>query len=354
MVTLSNAGLDAEPNPGGALPTGHVVVVDAGCYGREDLPVERAAWEARGHTLSLAAATTEDEIIAAASEADVVAYMGLYTPFTARVLAQLPRCRLIVRYGIGIETVDLDAATAAGIVVCNAAEYCVPEVADHAVALLLSLARRVTYLDRTVRAQRWAEALAETGPVRRLGTLTVGLVGFGRIARRAATLLRPMVGRILAFDPYLGAEAGRELGVEMAELETLLGESDFVSIHTPLLAQTRGLIGESQLALMRSTAYLINTSRGPVVDEEALIEALQSRRIAGAGLDVFAAEPLALDSPLRTLDNVILTPHVAANSVEAIEDLVESVIQAVLDTMAGKRPRHIMNPSVEPRFPLQA
>ena len=328
---------------------GHVVAVDAGRYRRDGLPTERAAWEAAGLTLTIAAAQTEEEIIAAAADADVVTYMGLYTPFTARVLEQLPRCRLVARYGIGVDTVDIDAATRLGIMVSNAAEYCVPEVADHAVALILSLARRIAYLDRQVRAQRWSETLAATGPVRRLSTQTVGLVGFGRIARRVASNLRPMVGKLLAYDPYVPPTAGAELGVEMVSLERLLAESDYVSVHTPLMASTRGLIGASELARMRPTAYLINTSRGPVVDEAALAAALQAGQIAGAGLDVFDPEPLPADSPLRALENVILTPHVAANSVEAIADLTQSVIHTVLEVMAGRRPPYLLNPTVVPR-----
>jgi D-3-phosphoglycerate dehydrogenase / 2-oxoglutarate reductase len=333
--------------------SGHVVAVDARYYRNEDLPTERAAWEARGLRLTLGAAQSEDDIIALAQDADVIAYMGLYTPFTARVIESLPHCRLIARYGIGMETVDLDAATRQGILVCNAAEYCVPEVADHAVALMLNMARRITYFDRNVRRGRWADALTDTLPLRRMSALTVGLVGFGRIARRVATLMRPMVGRIIAYDPYVDPAMAAKIGVELAPLDTLLAESDFVSVHTPLMAGTRGLIGAAQLDKMRPTAYLINTSRGPVVDEAALTAALQAGRIAGAGLDVFEVEPLAADSPLRTLENAVLVPHIAANSVESVQDLIQSVVHTVLDVMTGRWPAHVMNPTVIPRMPLE-
>ena len=340
-------------NSGSGL-SGHIVAVDALRYDILDLATERAVWEGQGLTLALAGAHTEEEVIAAAQDADVVTYMGLYTPFTAHVLENLPRCCMVMRYGIGIETVDLDAATRLGIVVCNAAEFCVPEVADHTVALILGLARRIAYLDRHVRAGEWAEVLGATGKLRRMSTQTVGLVGFGRIARTVASYLRPMVGKLLAYDPYVAPSAGAELGVELVTLEDLLARSDYVSVHTPLLANTRGLIGADQLARMQPTAYLVNTSRGPVVDEAALVAALQAKQIAGAALDVFQAEPLADDSPLRQMDNVVLTPHTAANSSEAIEDLIQTVMQSVLDMLAGRRPPHVANPTVQPRRPWRS
>jgi D-3-phosphoglycerate dehydrogenase / 2-oxoglutarate reductase len=352
MSTANSDGSHSSASPQSL--AGHVVAIDAARYNRRAMDAERAAWEAQGLTLEIAAASTEDEIIAAGQNADVITYMGLYTPFTRRVLENLPRCRMIMRYGIGFETVDLDAATEQGIVICNAAEFCVPEVADHTVALILNLARRIAYLDRNVRAGNWSEVMAATGQVRRLSTQTVGLVGFGRIARQVAINLRPMVGQILACDPYVAPQSGAEMGVEIVEMDDLLHRSDYVSVHTPLMPTTRHLIGPAQLAQMQPTAYLVNTSRGPVVDESALIEALQNKQIAGAALDVFEAEPLALDSPLRTLENVTLTPHTASHSAEAGQDVLRTVIQSVLDFTAGRRPPHVVNPAVEAQITWSA
>jgi D-3-phosphoglycerate dehydrogenase / 2-oxoglutarate reductase len=331
---------------------GKIVVVDGNNYGSNGCALERARWEARGLTVVVGGAKTGAEIVELAHDADVVAYMGLYTSFDASVLAGLTRCRLIGRYGIGIETVDVEAASRLGIVVANQAEYCVPEVADHAVALILAVARRIAFLNQSVRQGAWSEVLNAQGPVRRFSTQTVGLVGFGRIARRVAANLRTMAGAIVAYDPYVSPQAAAELGVEMLPLDELLAHSDYVSVHTPLTAETRGVIGAEQLAQMRPTAFIINTSRGPVIDEAALVTALQEGRIAGAALDVFAAEPLAADSPLRMFDNVVLTPHVAANSVEATDDLYESLIQSVFDIMEGYWPKYAVNPKITPRYPL--
>ena len=330
-----------------------IVLVDSHIHDFGDQSAsERAAWEALGATFKFAQCDTEDDIIAACADADILVYFGLYTPFTERVLSQLPKCSLIARYGIGMDSVDLDAATKYGIVVSNAAEYCVPEVADHATALILSLARRVTTLDRFVRAGNWGGVTQHTGPFRRLSAQSVGFVGFGRIARHAANNLVNMFGTLYAYDPYVTQQQADPYQVKMLSLDDLLAQSDYVSVHTPLMPQTRGLIGAAELAKMKPTAYIVNTSRGPVIDEAALIAALEAKQIAGAGLDVFDPEPLVDDSPLRQMDNVILTPHVASSSVEAIDDLRAAVTATVSDVIQGYLPRHIMNSKVTSRHGL--
>jgi D-3-phosphoglycerate dehydrogenase len=329
-----------------------IVLVDSHVYEFGDQwAAERAAWEKLGAKVSLARSTTEAEIIEAGKDADILIYLGLYTPFTERVLSQLPKCQLITRYGIGMETVDLDAATKYGIVVANAAEYCVPEVADH--TMILSLARRVTALDRYVRAGKWAEAMAQVGPITRLSLQTVGIIGLGRIGRHVARNLSNIFGTLLAYDPYVSQEQADAYQVKMVSMDDVLAQSDYVTVHTPLMAQTRGLIGAEQLAKMQPTAFLINTSRGPVVDEAALIDALESKQIAGAALDVFDSEPLAEDSPLRQMDHVILTPHTAAASVQAGIDLRAAVTATVSDVIQGYLPRHILNANVTSRFGLR-
>ena len=340
LPTSSAAGSSIGPS--------HIVIIDSQIKG-DNFALERAAWTAQGAQVTLVSCETEAEVIAAGQAADIVVYTGLYTPFTPHVLANLPRCQLIARFGIGMDSVDMAAATAQGIVVANAAEYCVPEVADHATALLLALARRVVMMDKFVRAGNWAGATARTGPMPRLSTQTVGLLGFGRIARRVARNLVNMVGDMLAYDPYVNKAQADVYNVRMATLDEVLAQADYVSVHTPLLPQTRGLVGAAQLARMKPTAYLINTSRGPVVDEAALIGALQAGQIAGAALDVFDPEPLAADSPLRDLDNVILTPHLAAYSEQSIEDLRAAVTETVSRMLQGEWPRHVMNPTVAPR-----
>jgi D-3-phosphoglycerate dehydrogenase len=331
-----------------------IVFVDAHVHDFGDrFAPERAVWEAQGAQVTFANCNTEDELIAAASDADVLIYLGLYTPFTENVLSQLPRTQLIARYGIGMDSVDMAAATKHGIVVANAAEYCVPEVADHATALILSLARRVTMMDRFVRNGNWGGAATHAGVMPRLSTQSVGFVGFGRIARHAARNIVNIFGTLLAYDPYVSQEQADSYRVKMVSLDDLLAQADYVSVHTPLMPQTRGLIGAEQLAKMKPTAYLINTSRGPVIDEAALIEALKAKQIAGAALDVFDPEPLVADSPLREMDNVILTPHLAAYSINAIEDLRAAVTATVSDVIQGYWPRHVMNAGVTPRRELR-
>ncbi len=343
-----------QPDAASAAQPVQIVIVDSQFvdFG-DDFAQERSAWQALGAEITQARCATAEEIVEHCRTADILAYGGLYTPFTSEVLAQLPRCRLIARYGIGVDSVDLKAATEHGIVVANAAEYCVPEVADHATALILAVARRVALLDRYVRAGHWRNAVAHTGPMPRLSTQTVGLAGFGRIARHVARNVGNIFGTLLAHDPYVTQAQADPYGVRMVAMDELLAESDYISVHTPLLPETRGLIGASQLARMKPTAFVINTSRGPVIDEAALIAALQTGQIAGAALDVFDPEPLAGDSPLRSMENVVLTPHLAAYSIQSLEDLRVAVTATVSDVIQGYLPRHVMNPSVHPRGDLR-
>jgi D-3-phosphoglycerate dehydrogenase len=330
-----------------------IVLVDSQIQAFSDeIAPERAVWTSLGATTKFARCSTEDEIIEACKDADILVYFGLYTPFSEKVLSSLPKCQLIARYGIGMDSVDLDAATRYGIVVSNAAEYCVPEVADHATALILSQARRVTMLDRFVHAGNWAGATAHTGKIIRLSTQTVGFIGFGRIARHAANNMVNMFGTLLAYDPYVSQDQADAFKVRMVSMDELLAQSDYISVHTPLMPQTRGLIGAAELAKMKPTAFLVNTSRGPVVDEKALVNALQAKQIAGAALDVFDPEPLVAESPLRNFDNVILTPHTAAYSEQAIVDLRAAVTKTVGDVIEGYLPRYILNAKVTPRFGL--
>jgi D-3-phosphoglycerate dehydrogenase len=314
---------------------------------------ERVIWEKLGATIKFATCNTEDEIIEACQDGDILVYVGLYTPFTERVLSQQPKCRLIARYGIGMDSVDLEAATQYGIVVANAAEFCVPEVADHTAAMILALARRIVFLDRFVRQGRWEGAAVQVGPIIRLSEQTVGFVGFGRIGRQTARNLMNTFGTLLAYDPFVTQEQADALRVTMVSFDELLERSDYVSVHTPLLPQTRGLINAEVLAKMKPTAYLINTSRGPVVDQDALIAALQAKQIAGAALDVFDPEPLAEDSPLREIENVILTPHTAAVSVQAGVDVRAAVAENVSNVIQGYLPRYILNSNVVSRFGLK-
>ncbi len=285
---------------------------------------------------------SEEEIIELTRGVDAV--LNCYAKMTARVIEKLNRCKIIARYGIGVDNVDLVAATRAGILVTNVPDYCIDEVSDHALALLLALARHIVLADGAVREGRW-DVVAHTG-IRRLHGQTLGLLGFGKIARALAAKAKPLGMRLLIYDPYVDSEVTSGYGAEVVDFESLLGESDVISIHVPLSPQTRGLIGKSELARMKPTAFLINTSRGGIVDEQALAEALKAGRIGGAALDVLSVEPPPLDHPLRKLPNVILTPHLAFYSRESVVELQTKAAEEVARALKGEPPRSPVNPEV--------
>lgn len=287
-------------------------------------------------------------------DAEVILTAAL--PVPARTMQDLVHCRLIVRYGIGVDIIDVEAATACGIVVANAPTYCVDEVADHAAGLILSFARGIPWLDRQVRATAWSSAGNLLWEVRRLSTLTLGIIGLGKIGQRLARRMVPFGMRIVGHDPNLTPRAIELLGVVPATFDDLLREADIVSLHVPLMAATRHLIDEAALRRMKREAVLINTSRGPVVDEQALIRALEERWIYGAALDVLEREPPAAENPLLAMDprRVILTPHFAASSRESVAQLHVEVAAAVEAVLDGRWPQATMNPHVVPRQPLRS
>ncbi len=277
---------------------------------------------------------------------------GGATPVTAQVIRGLRRSRAIVKYSVGVDNVDLEEANRQGIVVCNAPDYCTEEVSDHAAALLLAGARRIVAMDRHVRAGGWLD-FPQASAVRRVRSMTLGLVGLGRIGSATARKMSSFGMRILATDPYL-PPGMVPAGIELVGFGTLLRQSDLLSVHVPLSPRTRGLVGEAELRLVKSSVIIVNTSRGPVLDEPALVRALREEQVAGAALDVYAEEPLPADSPLRGFDNVILTPHYGAGSVEAREDCVRTVVTAIGAVAQGYWPSSLVNRDVRPRFPLRS
>ncbi len=303
------------------------------------LETERRLLAQVGAELVALQAHRDDELVEAVRDAD--ALLVCFAPVTKRVVEAARRCKVIARYGIGVDNVDVATATARGIVVTNVPDYCVEEVSDHTLALLLACARRVVWLDRTVRAGRWDAR--DAVPVRRLSGQTLGLVGFGKIPRLVAQKAQALGLRVLAFDPYVDPSAMRKLGVEPAGFRSLLERSDYVSLHTPLTPQTEGLIDEAALRWMKPTAYLINTARGRIVDERALVIALERGWIAGAALDVLPTEPPPPDHPLRRLPNVVLTPHVAFYSEESLQELQRKAAEEVVRVLSGQSPRYPVN-----------
>lgn len=313
--------------------------------------IERKQIEAAGGDFVERRARTEDELVAACADATVALLEHADTPFTARVISALPACRAIVRYGVGIESVDQAAATKCGVVVANAPDFCTEEVSDHAVALLLASVRRIAFLDRRVHAGGWHGFKFEV-PLRRIANLTLGLVGWGRIAQAVARKMSGFRMRILVSDPFVKSEPAGT-GVEFVSLERLLRESDLISLHVPLNPGTKRLIGDKSLELMKPTAFLVNTSRGGVIDQAALVRALEAKRLGGTGLDVFEEEPLPVDHPLRKMEHVTLTPHYAASSRDSMVHLHHTIADSVEAILRGFLPPFVVNSSVRPRSPLR-
>jgi D-3-phosphoglycerate dehydrogenase / 2-oxoglutarate reductase len=312
---------------------------------------EKRRIEAAGADLVLRKARTEAEIIAAGSQAAVVLLENADTPMTARVISALPELRAIIRYGVGIESVDQAEATSRGVVVANAADFCTEEVSDHAAALLLASVRRIAFFDRQLRAGGWQD-FKLAPPLRRTKCLALGLIGWGRIAQAVARKMRGFHPRILVTDPFVqGLPPGS--GVELVTLEQLLHEADLISIHVPLNPETRHLIGEKALQLIKPSAFLVNTSRGGVIDQAALVHALEEKRIGGAALDVFEEEPLPSSSALRKMEQVTLTPHYAASSQDSMSHLHGTVSDSVEAVLKGYWPPFPVNVKVQPRFPLR-
>src|SRR5437867_540090 len=283
-----------------------VVLTD---YVWESLDVEKKTVEG---IADLVALQTEKPEEFAAEAADCDALLNTYAgPITADVMARMPKCRVIARYGIGVDTIDLEAATQAGIIVTNNPTYCIDEVAEHTMALLLACARKIALYDRLVRGGR--SEVPPGKPMFRLSGRTLGLIGFGNIARQVARRAAAFGMRILFVDPFV--EEGQDNGPgKKTEFQDLLRESDFVSLHPPLTPETRKMIGDEALSHMKPTAFLINCSRGPVVDTDALVRALDAKKIGGCALDTTDPEPLPDPHPLRGRENVILTTPVAWNS----------------------------------------
>jgi D-3-phosphoglycerate dehydrogenase len=285
----------------------------------------------------------EAQLVARTRDAD--ALVVSFSPVTRGVMSALEGLKTVVRTGVGYDVIDVSAATELGVVVVNIPDIWVREVANHALALLLAWNRKIITLDRQVHAGVWTGGV----PGERTGSLhgeTVGIVGLGNIGSAFARRVGALETKVIACDPYVDKERFAALGVERVPLEALAERSDYVSIHTLLNSETRHLIGEKFLQRMKPTALLINTSRGPVVDEKALTRALQERRLAGAALDVWEEEPIAPDHPLLTMDNVIATPHAAYFSSPAIAAVPRRCGEEVARVLTGQRPINVVNSEV--------
>ena len=292
-----------------------------------------------GAELRLAEKPTPEGIVQVARDADAV--LVTYAKITADMIRQMPRCRIIARFGIGVDNVDIAAATAAGIVVTRVPDYCIDEVSDHTLALLLALVRKIPFANTRAHAGRWE--MSAVVPVHRLRGRVLGLVGFGRIPQLVAPKAKAFGLKVVTYDPYVGHELTTAAGVARVDFPELVKVSDYISIHTPLMPETEGLFNADVFRQMKPTTYLINTARGPIVDEAALARALDAGQLAGAALDVLSQEPPTA-SPLFGRDNVILTPHMSFYSVESLVELQTKAAEEVARVLSGQTPRNPVNP----------
>jgi D-3-phosphoglycerate dehydrogenase len=294
----------------------------------------RAALARVDPELRMAKSPSADDILAVARDADAI--LVTYARLPAELLRQLTRCKAIGRFGLGVDNIDIKAAAELGITVTYVPDYCMHEVSDHAMALLLALARKIPLSNALVQAGRWE--MPAVVPIHRLAGRVLGLVGFGNIPRALAPKAKAFGLRVVVHDPYVSPPALAAAGVEGMEFERLLEISDFVSVHAPLMPATRGLFNAEVFGKMKRGAFLINTARGPLVDEDALVAALDSGQLGGAALDVVAVEPLPKESRLIGRDNVVLTPHTAFYSVEALNELQTKCAADVARILSGEKP----------------
>ncbi len=321
------------------------VVLQGGARDRQ-----KDLYEAAGIEVGEGVCRTEDEMIEMIGDADG-AQVGIMPPTTRRVMESCPNLKAVSRFGVGVDSIDLEAATQLGVMVCNVPGSNTTEVADHAMALLLSMTRRLYDAITSTRAGAWADDPrargAFTTSMRRLAGHTVGIVGFGNVGRAFANRIRGFgVSRILAYDPYVNQLAGDLYGVTLVDFETLTAEADCISIHSSATDKSRYLFDADTFKRMKSTALLVNTARGPIVNEQALADALEAGEIEAAAVDVTEIEPLPSDSRLLRLPNCFVTPHVAAMSAVFIAET--SVMQAenIIRVLTGEKPHGLANPEV--------
>jgi D-3-phosphoglycerate dehydrogenase len=322
-----------------------VVITDFD-YGDND--IEKAIIEEAGGQVVALQAKSEEDLFEHAE--DCFAMMNQYARVGAATIARMKQCKVIARYGIGVDIVDVKSATERGIMVTNVQDYCTDEVADHAITLWLTLARRIEDFNKSTHAGVWHWKAAR--PVYRLRGRTMGIVSLGRIGQAIARRAKPFGVRVIAYDPYLDAAVARDLGVELVDKATLLAQSNYILMQAPMTPETRHFLSDAEFAAMPPGAILVNTGRGPTVDNKALYRALTEGTLAGAGLDDPEEEPAKraswdpADNPIFSLSNVIVTPHVAYYSEESIQQARETAASEVARALRGERPRNLLNPEV--------
>ena len=284
---------------------------------------------------------TEEDVIKICSDMDGL--LVSYVPIGKKVIENLHKCKVIVKYAVGVDNIDLEAATLKKIFVANVPRYCVEEVSTHTVALLLNLIRKISKYDQSVKKGCWDPLVGD--PTFRLENRVLGIIGFGNIGKSVAEKFRPFKFSIIVYDPLVNDKIISKYGAKKVELEALLRQSDYISLHCPLNKYTKHLIDFEEIAIMKKGAFIINTSRGEIIDQKALYKALQDGKIAGAALDVLEKDPPSLIDIINA-DNIIYTPHVAWNSVEAETELRESAAQEVKRVLEGGKPLNLVNKEV--------
>ncbi len=310
-----------------------------------EVHIENALEDLRRIADVVTSANNDEETLAREAEDADVIIVSCFTKITAKVITSAKRLKGIVKYGVGVDNIDLEAATKRDILVVNCPEYHAETLADHAFALMLCLAKKLVPINRVMRGKAWLWPSPEYMGLDLFGK-TLGIIGFGRIGRALARRALGFGMKMIASDPYVNEELVRDFGAELVNLEELISFSDFISILCPLTPETRGLIGEDEFKRMKETALIIDVSRGAIVEEVALITALRESWIAGAGFDVFSEEPLSPGHPLLTMNNVILTPHVGWYTKEAFERLERECVQRVVEILQGERPKNVVNVEV--------
>ncbi|MEE8884972.1 MAG: C-terminal binding protein [Eubacteriales bacterium] len=313
-----------------------VVITD---YEYDNIDNEKKIIAEAGFDLYAYQCNSEDELIEKCRDADGVIVQ--YCEITARVIDAMEHCRIIIKYGIGVNNIDSAAATRKGIYVCNVPDYGVDEVSNHAITMIMMLSKKMIRITNSLRAGTWGYQCVE--PLYRFRNKTLGLVGFGRIPRMVAEKMKNFGLEIVAYDPYVPEKAAQDLGVKLVDFDTLVKMSDYISVHCPLTDDTTHLFNRGVFQKMKNTACIVNTARGPIVDQEDLIEALKNGEIAGAGLDVYEKEPITKDNPLLQMDNVICTPHCAWYSEDAIVAVQSGAAKEVVNVLQGNMPWHAVN-----------
>lgn len=323
------------------MPPFKIVITD---FGDPENELEEAELRASGLNFELVRlnARSSDELTPHIHDAH--ALIVQWAQISRPVIDSLRQCQVISRYGIGVDMIDLDAATERGILVCNVPDFCIDEVSTHTIAFVLALNRHIMGHHAHVTSGKWGGPPG--GAPARLTGQALGILGLGKIGGAVARKASGLGLRLLAYDPYLKPEQAPQLGVELVSLDDLLRRSDYLSIHCPLTKETRHLIGSAQLALMKPSAYLVNMARGPVVDQPALYQALVSGVITGAAVDVLEQEPPVPDDPLLKLPNVLFTPHTSSWSAESVVQLRRDVVRNVVRVLRGEPPRAVVNPQV--------